>query len=102
MLMIDPGTTPDIGIELPVNSGMLEAAFVTFMQGSKVVFEKSLDAMRFEGKKMILALSQEETLSFEESTAGEWQIRYRVQGDKAFQTVIMPYGVGRVLKKGVI
>ena len=106
ILTIEPGTTPEITVEMPVEAGTVEALFVTFTQGQdqdmKTVLEKSLQQVAYTGKLLRIELTQVETLGFPEKSAGEWQIRFRMQGEKTQNTIIMPYRVGRVLKKGVI
>lgn len=103
MLTIEPGTTPEITVEMPVEADAVEALFVTFVdKDKKMTLEKSLQQVTYTDKQLRIELTQEETLGFPEESAGEWQIRFRMRGEKSQSTIIMPYRVGRVLKKGVI
>lgn len=102
MLTIEPGTTPEITVEMPVDVDTLAAVYVTFVQGGTTVIEKSLQQLTYVDKLLQISLTQEETLKLTEQTLGEWQIRFRTISDQAMSTIIMPFTVGRVLKKGVI
>ena len=102
MLTIEPGTTPEITVEMPVDVSTLAVAYVTFVQGGNTVIEKSLQQVTYVDKHLMISLTQEETLKLTEQTMGEWQIRFRTTSDQVMNTIIMPFTVGRVLKKGVI
>lgn len=106
LLTIEPGTTPEITVEMPVEADAVVTLFVTFTQGQgqemKTVLEKSLQQLKYVDKLLKISLTQEETLKLPEQTLGEWQIRFRTISDQAMNTIIAPFTVGRVLKKGVI
>ena len=40
MLTIEPGTTPEITVEMPVDVDTLASVYVTFVQGGTTVIEK--------------------------------------------------------------
>lgn len=93
------GTTPKLKFPIPVDEEMIEVGYVTFNQGNETLIEKDKDSWEFEEKKIIIHLSQEETLLLKEESTVEIQIRFRTKDGEAFaQYPPIKTSVGRILK----
>lgn len=98
------GTTPTIFLELdtelPLND--LAELWVTFKTPT-VEITKSLSevAVDSENKKIVVSLSQEETLKLFNGSC-DVQVRFRTLNDLAYATTVEKVSVERILKEGVI
>ena len=99
------GTTPEIEIGTTISLVGAEEIYVTLKQGEGYV-ERTKDTFtELEDDYLAFKLTQEETLSFDESgRAGEWQIR-AVFSNADRDAVACDEGVfyvGPIIKEGVI
>lgn len=96
------GTTPLLSFRLPFSIELLKRAYITFAHEGDVVFEKDLSECTCEGDKLLLQLTQEDTLALRAETVVEIQIRVLTTSDDALASNIMKAPVSRILKDGVI
>lgn len=96
------GTTPVLGFDLPFSTDLLAEAYVTFAQLGKVVLDKPLSACSKSDTKLIVRLTQEETLKLTGNCNTEIQVRVRTTSGDALASQIIPVETCRVLKEGVI
>lgn len=94
------GTTPTITITTDLDLTEASNLFVTFKQGSKTVFEKTLDDVTVTENTVVCELTQKETLAL---TGGgvRFQIRATL-GDSKVASNIMSAPVEEILKGSVI
>lgn len=99
------GTTPEIVITLPeaIDVTEITAAYLTFTQGLKNLFTKELTDMTVDSAKntIMVQLSQEETLMFNELANISFQLRFKIEAN-AYTTQIFTEPAGRILKDGEI
>lgn len=96
------GTTPTLEFTLPFEVETLSALYVTFKQAGRTVAERTLQECRYEGKVLLVELSQDETLAFTAGQQVDMQIRVKFTSGKALASEIMTTSVQPVLKGGVI
>lgn len=96
------GTTPTLEFTLPIDTGQLAQAYVTFAQRGDVKLDKPLEECTREEKKLIVKLTQEETLKLQDDRITEIQIRARTLAGDAFASNIIRESTDRILKDGVI
>lgn len=96
------GTTPTLEFELPFPVDQLAEAFVTISQRGAVVIDKPLVDCECSEKKLIVRLTQEETLTLQCDCMSEIQIRARTLQGEAIASNIMAVMTARILKDGVI
>ena len=98
------GTTPTLFLELDTELVFdnLSEMWVTFKSPS-VEITKTLSEVTFDSttNKIIVSLSQEETLQFFKGVV-EVQVRLLTESGLAYATTIENVDVGRILKEGVI
>ena len=97
------GTTPTNTFSVPID---LSAAtvFITYAQSGRTVIEKTGDDLTFDssdGYKIIVELSQQDTLAFK-AGAVEIQIRCVFETGEALASNIIRTTFDRILKDGVI
>lgn len=96
------GTTPTLEFTLPIDTGQLAEAYVTLSQHGAVVIDKPLEECTCEEKKLIVKLTQEETLKLQCDCITEIQIRARTLSGDAIASNIIRESTERILKDGVI
>lgn len=96
------GTTPVLGFDLPFGTDQLAEAYVTFAQVGQVVLDKPLSACSLSENKLIVRLTQEETLKLAGNCNTEIQVRVRTTSGDALASQIIAVETCRVLKEGVI
>jgi hypothetical protein len=94
------GTTPVVKFNLPMEIDF-DVLYITFKQGSDIVFEKELEDVTKDGTTLFLPLSQAETLLFDRRLPVWVQLRGRV-GNIAYASKIMRISVSEILKEGEI
>ena len=82
------GTTPTHTFELPFNAADFANYTVTYSQMNKVVVKKEKDDCMENGNKIIVSLSQEDTLRFDENKAVEIQIKAKHSDGKVIASNI--------------
>lgn len=76
--------------------------FITYMQGKSVILEKTNGDFEVQARKIIVDLSQEETLGFTANTAVNIQVRYVMEDGTADVSNIVTTNVQDTLKDGEI
>lgn len=101
------GTTPSFEFTLPFSVDLLAKAYITFKQSGKIVLDKELNECSCEGNKIVLNLTQQDTLRFistrdVHTRKVEIQIRAKTANGKAIASNLMFDDVDRILKDGEI
>ena len=96
------GTTPRLEFTLPFETSLLAEAWITLSQDKEAILDKTLKDCKCEGNTLVLKLSQEETLKFEQNSRIEMQLRVRTLSGDAFASDIISDKADRILKEGVI
>lgn len=101
------GSTPTLTFKIPFDLSIFDRGFVTFKQvaddGSVVSYlDKALSECEINGNKLIVELSQVETLSFVEDIPLKIQIRLVDNLGQAPISDILTEPVFGILKDGVI
>lgn len=106
--MIIRGTTPTLvfDIDTELNLDEIVELWITFKtklgtRAREKTFSKSQVSLDDENKRIILPLTQEDTLFFTDSVM-QVQIRLRLENDLAYASDIVDTNIGRILKDGVI
>lgn len=95
------GTTPTLTFNLPFDTSMIKAAFIT-IKSRGVEVEKSGSDCVFSGTTISTKLTQEETLSLPQSQLANIQLRVLTVNEEALATNIYTIKVEEILKEGVI
>ena len=96
------GTTPQFEFMLPFSTDLLAEAYITFAQGCNNVLEKDLNDCTCEGEKIILRLSQADTLQFNSGKKVDIQMRVKTLEGEALASDMIQTTVERILKDGEI
>lgn len=96
------GTTPTLEFTLPFDINMIAEAWVTLSQRDEVVMNKELKDCMCEDNKLIVKLTQAETLKLDCECNTEIQIRVRTKEGEALASDIITVGTDRILKDGEI
>lgn len=94
------GTTPTITIATDLDLSQASNLFITFKQGHRNLFEKTIDDVLITPKSVICELTQLDTLSLKNGTV-QFQIRATL-GDSKVASNIMTASADEILKDGVI
>lgn len=76
--------------------------YVSYMQGKSIVIEKTNSNIIIQQRKVIINLSQEDTLSFKAGQTVSCQVRYVLEDGKADASNIITISVQDILKDGEI
>lgn len=101
-IFVRPGTTPIISFYLPFDVDLVAELWFTVFQRGSELFTKEMKDLEVEGSKIIVHLSQEETLRLTPGQKVEIQVRLRTTGDDALASQVESVDVDRILKGGVI
>lgn len=96
------GTTPTLEFTLPFDVSTLMLAYITFSQSGAEKVEKTLDDCEKNGNKLIVKLTQEDTLALSSGDHTEIQIRAKTFDGEAIASNIIRDRTDRILKDGVI
>ena len=96
------GTTPTLEFTLPFDCSLISSAYITFAQEKDIKIEKTFDECEKSGSKLIVKLSQEDTLKLSDSSQTEIQIRAKTHAGEALASQIFRVTTERILKDGVI
>lgn len=97
------GTTPKLTFTLPFSTEDINLLYVTFSQeDGQVTLEKSTQDCELEDNKIVLHLSQEDTLSLTELLPTYIQIRIKTNSGEAIASNIIKTETRRILKDGTI
>ncbi len=101
-IFVRPGTTPIICFYLPFEYDVVAEMWFTVSQRGTELFTKYKNEMEVEGSKVIVKLSQEETLRLNQGQKVEIQVRIRTTGGDALASQVITIEVDKILKGGVI
>ena len=96
------GTTPTLEFTLPFDCSLISCVYITFSQKKEALIEKTFDDCEKSESKLIVKLSQEDTLKLSESVSTEIQIRAKTHAGEALASQIFHVATERILKDGVI
>ena len=94
------GTTPTITITTDLDLTQASNLFVTFKQGDRIVFEKTLEDVTVTETSVICELDQNDTLALKDGLV-RFQIRATL-GDSKVASNIMTANADEILKGGAI
>ena len=98
------GTTPIITFNTDLDLSDMQELYVTFQQEKKTVIEKDKTEVVIDGSKIIVSLTQEDTLKFslDPRDTVYVQIRVKLSNNIAMASNILKLRVKEVLKQGEI
>ncbi len=95
------GTTPAFTFTLPIDTTDISLLSVAFKQNGELRFDKSKDDVVLSEKKIVVMLSEEETLSLDPNYPILIQLRVGV-GNSRLASQIFKVNVDDILKDGVL
>ena len=95
-------TTPTHTFTLPFTTDLIATVRITYAQCGKVVLEKTESDCSFSGYKMVVSLTQEETLSFDENEFAKVQVRIITADGNSLVSNKLRFTVGDALNKEVL
>ena len=98
---ITRGTTPGNTFEVPIDLTTAEVLYITYSQYGNVVFEIELPDITVSATKLIVKLTQEQTLALQKGQVSI-QIRGRYPNGTAVASDIINTTTEEILKDGVI
>lgn len=100
------GTTPTHTFIFPFSSSLIETLFITYKQvignGKSIIIEKGLNDCETIDNKLIVKLTQEETLTLVHGVQTEIQVRVKTHDGEALASQIIRVSTEEILKDGVI
>lgn len=96
------GTTPTLSFELPSEIAEVSELWITVLQNSTVMINKTLAECELNGNLLTVRLTQEETLKLQGDCTAKIQLRVRTASGDAMASEIMENHVYPILKGGVI
>lgn len=96
------GTTPVLTFSIPFMQETIEALYITFVQAGETVLEKDINSIEFYDGGIMVHLTQENTLAFDEALPLEIQIRLKTNYGSAYASNIIRTSIDRILKDGTI
>ena len=94
-------TTPKHTFLLPFDTRLIDALVLTYSQKGVVIIEKYLDDVTLDDKKVIVTLTQEETMLFNKDNKARIQMRVK-SGSSVIASQILEIDVNKVLNDEVI
>lgn len=95
------GTTPTIGFQLPFECSYIDVLNIAFAQNNKVVFEKTLNDCKLDGRIITVWLTENDTLALNDRKELEIQLRAAIGNNKIASDIITT-SVKRILKDGAL
>ena len=95
------GTTPTNIFNVDADMRTASAIYITYDQDGTTIFEKELEDITVEEKKLTVTLTQEETLKLKPMKT-RIQIRAKFPDDSAIASNIIETTASAILKDGVI
>ena len=80
----------------------MEVLFITYAQDGKTILEKNIADVTYDGEKITVPFTQDDTLAFQTAKHVEIQIRARFPDGSAVASNILKVPVERILKEGEI
>lgn len=96
------GTTPTHRYTLPFDESMVRNLRIIYTQGGEKKFVKTLNDCTWEGNTVVVKLTQENTLSFDEMNLVEIQIRALTHEGDAPKSRVIQVNPGRCLEDEVM
>ncbi len=98
------GTTPVITFNTDLDLSEVEELFVTFSQNGETIVEKNKEEVVIDDSKIIVSLSQKDTLKFslDSNDIVSVQIRTKFKNETAVASNILKIRVKEILKDGEI
>ena len=98
------GTTPVITFNTDLDLSEVEELFVTFSQNGETIVEKNKEEVVIDDSKIIVSLSQKDTLKFslDSNDIVSVQIRTKFKNETAIASNILKIRVKEILKDGEI
>lgn len=96
------GTTPTHTFTLPFSADTIDKLRLTYSQSGSVVFEKTEADVLMSGKKLEYTLTQEESLSLQESKQVEIQLKIKNTAGSVVASKIMRLNATTVLNEEVL
>ena len=100
--MIYRGTTPRLDFTLPFNTDLIDKAYITFHQKDRQAIEKVKSDCEIDTNKLILTLTQTDTLKLVSSVPVKIQVRALLIDGSAVASKVIEKSVNDVLKDGEI
>lgn len=100
--MIYRGTTPKLVFKVNFNTALVEKIYITFSQKDRKPVDKELSDCELEEGKVIVKLTQKDTLSFVSKFPVKIQIRVKLTDGTATATKTIEKTVVDILKDGEI
>lgn len=103
-MIIERGTTQPITITIPGWDLTGSDIYVTFKQGAVCLTKKTMDSVAYANRatKIVLTLSQSETMCFEDKKAGLIQVRWIDAGGNAHKTKTAQFTADDLLYEAVL
>ncbi len=103
-MTIERGTTQEITITIKGWNLNDCDIYVTFKQGDRKVTKKKMDSVTYANNatKLVLTLTQKETLTFEDKRSGLVQVRWIEASGDAHKTLTAPFDVDELLYEAVL
>ena len=96
------GTTPILTFTLPFDCSVITLLSIAFSQANELVLEKTLDDCTLDGNKVILPLTEDDTLTLD-CTKRCVEIQLRVGcGESRLASKIIKTPIDRILKDGCL
>lgn len=96
------GTTPTHTFETAIDLTGAVVLFMTYKQGKDTVVERDIRSIEVEPDKLIIKLTQEETLRFDRGKNVSIQCRAKFSDGNAIASDILDVRVCEILKEGEI
>lgn len=96
------GSTPTHVFRLPINTELIKALRITYVQKQKTVLEKTEQDVTMDGTTISLRLTQEETLAFNAECRVKIQLKVLTVNEEVLASRITEVFVEQVLNEEVL
>lgn len=96
------GTTPTHTFMSPIDLRNARALYLTYVQNNKKVLEKSIEDIEIQEDRLIVTLTQTDTLAFSTIGKVEIQCRAKFPDGSALASQVIETSAKKILKEGVI
>lgn len=100
--MMIPGTTPTHTFNLPFETSLVQSVRVFYAVGGKVILEKNTTDVTLEGSKVVVKLTQDDTLKFKGFETVEIQLQVLSPSKDAFVSSMHRVGILQFLGSEVL
>jgi hypothetical protein len=102
MATIQQGATPTHKFKLPYSRDFVDSAIVTYAQNGETVLDKEGAELTIDDNAILVELTQEETLRFDENCDVRIQIKVKSKNGKVIPSKIIYASVEEVLNREVM